>query len=178
MRYPLDISVSLWSQERYQAGRKVAEPDEFLEDPVFGLDKCLRFYQIWEQGHADVDSFHVVKYEAMRDHPYDSFSALLHFLEIPIKPEQLNAAVDFASFDNMKALEASGAAPKYPSSGLNIFGPGSRRNPDAFHVRKGKVGGYREYLSANLTAYFEVRVRLEMPWYEDAASHGDSPSHV
>jgi hypothetical protein len=33
--------------------------------------------------------------------------------------------------------------PRYRSSGYEIFAGGSRDSPEAFHVRKGMVAGYR-----------------------------------
>ena len=42
----------------------------------------------------------------------------------------------------MQKLEAAGAFD------LNILHPGDVRDPESFKVRRGKVGGYCEYLSA------------------------------
>ena len=42
----------------------------------------------------------------------------------------------------MQKLEAAGAFDS------NILHPGDVRDPESFKVRRGKVGGYREYLSA------------------------------
>jgi hypothetical protein len=41
----------------------------------------------------------------------------------------------------MQKLEAAGAFDS------NILHPGDVRDPESFKVRRGKVGGYREYLS-------------------------------
>jgi hypothetical protein len=43
----------------------------------------------------------------------------------------------------MQKLEAAGAFDS------NILHPGDVRDPESFKVRRGKVGGYREYLSAD-----------------------------
>jgi hypothetical protein len=47
----------------------------------------------------------------------------------------------------MKKIEKSGDVPKFRSSGYSIFGAADRSDPDAFHVRRGKVGGFRDYLT-------------------------------
>ncbi len=51
-------------------------------------------------------------------------------------------ALEFSRFENMQKLEAAGAFDS------NILHPGDVRDPESFKVRRGKVGGYREYLSA------------------------------
>src|SRR6266568_1678270 len=48
---------------------------------------------------------------------------------------------DFTQFENMKKMEAAGAFDS------KILRPGDVRDPESFKVRRGKVGGYREYLS-------------------------------
>jgi hypothetical protein len=56
-------------------------------------------------------------------------------------------ALDFSRFENMQKLEAAGAFDS------KILRPGDVRDPESFKVRRGKVGGYREYLSAEDQAY-------------------------
>jgi len=50
-------------------------------------------------------------------------------------------ALEFSRFENMQKLEAAGAFDS------KILHPGDVRDPESFKVRRGKVGGYREYLS-------------------------------
>jgi hypothetical protein len=57
------------------------------------------------------------------------------------------AALDFSQFENMKKMEAAGAFDS------KILRPGDVRDPESFKVRRGKVGGYREYLSVEDQAY-------------------------
>src|SRR5437773_2246999 len=51
-------------------------------------------------------------------------------------------ALEFSRFENMQKLEAAGVF------GSKILHPGDVRDPESFKVRRGKVGGFREYLSA------------------------------
>ena len=78
--------------------------------------------------------------------PISVFSGLLDFLAIPRQDDELQQAVADADFENMKRIELSGDGPRYPSSGYNIFAHGNRNNADALHVRRGKVGGFYDYL--------------------------------
>jgi hypothetical protein len=59
-------------------------------------------------------------------------------------------ALEFSRFENMQKLEAAGAFDS------NILHPGDVRDPESFKVRRGKVGGYREYLSAEDQQFAEA----------------------
>jgi hypothetical protein len=59
----------------------------------------------------------------------------------------LDAALRFCEFSNMKKLEAAG------SFDSKILQPRDMNDPESFNVRRGKVGGYREYLSSDDQEY-------------------------
>jgi hypothetical protein len=50
-------------------------------------------------------------------------------------------AIDFSDFRNMQKLEAAG------EFGTKILQPRDREDPESFKVRRGKIGGFVEYLS-------------------------------
>lgn len=167
IRHPLDALASQWQQQRF----RVAPPFtgdfvEFLQHPVYGLDKCLRFHQLWHAECARSDAVHVLRYETMRQAPLETATEVLRFLAIPIDERLLELAVGDASFERMRELEAAGQGPRYRSSGLSIFATGDRGQPDAYHVRRGKVGGYRDYLDSAASARCEMRVHEGLSfWY-------------
>ena len=63
----------------------------------------------------------------------------------------------------MRAMEMSDSGPTYRSSGFNIFATGDRSNPDAFHVRKGTPGSYRDELSPEDVREFAGIIRERLP---------------
>ena len=65
-------------------------------------------------------------------------------------PDIFQEALEFSRFENMQKLEAAGAFDS------NILHPGDVRDPESFKVRRGKVGGYREYLSAEDQQFAEA----------------------
>jgi hypothetical protein len=163
-RYPLDALVSAWLQQTHRSARRFeGELEEFLTHPVLGLEKFLRFYQMWAEGAREVSGFHLLKYEDMRAEPEKLFSELLRFLGIPVQEATVRRAVKDASFESMKTMEASGRGPRYRSSGLDIFGGSDPANLESFHVRKGQVGGYREYLKPQASNYYENLIGPRMP---------------
>lgn len=166
LRHPLDVLVSQYMQERF---RNKTTPfagslQEFIEHPVFGIGKLIKFYRLWADAFNDVPDLHIWRYEDARRKPVDSFVELLTFLGEVVRAHAIDEAVDYASFENLSAIERSGKRDiVYKSSGLYVFGSEVGGDSNAMHVRKGKVGGYKEELSPEMAAQLEARVRSEMP---------------
>ncbi len=162
-RHPLDTLVSLWMQEKYQ----VYPPfegglDAFIEDSNFGLEKFIRYYRLWLD-HRDIPrSFMLLRYEDMRRDTASEIRRLLEFIGIPCREDMLQDAIHHASFENMRKLEQRGENITY-QSGLNIFGTGDKANPNAFHVRKGKIGGFAEHLDERQASRYLQRIAVELP---------------
>lgn len=159
VRHPLDALVSAWFQERHQvSGGFAGSLPEYIAHPVFGLDKLLHFYGLWHQHQGTVRRFHLIRYEDLRQMPDRTFSHLLEFLGMEVDTAVLTAAIDKSSFESMRAIERSGNVPTIASSGLKVFATGDVNNLDSYHVRRGKVGGYRDYLSGDLVRDLELRI--------------------
>jgi hypothetical protein len=78
----------------------------------------------------------------LRSEPEKTFRELLAALgETVPDANALAHALAFSEFENMKKLEAAGAFDS------KILRPGDVTDPESFKVRRGKIGGYREYLS-------------------------------
>jgi hypothetical protein len=147
IRHPLDSLVSLWMQRQYRGKeQRTGALADLLEDPVWGIEKLLRFYGLWDRHHGDVRDFLLLRYEDLRAKPHDAFANLLRFLRVPLEEDCLRQAVADADFESMKKLELSGSGPRYRASGQSIFASGDLNNADALHVRRGKVGGFYDYL--------------------------------
>lgn len=164
-RHPLDTLVSHFMHA------KLKVPDapypgnliDFILDPVQGLDKLIRFHEFWAAYHGDVKEFFLWRYEDVRRDPVGQLKQLLVFLGETVDEGAMLDAVEYASFKNLKAMESSGKKFIYKSSGFNAFGDGPRDDPNAFHVRKGEIAGYKNELPPNLVADLERRIEVEMP---------------
>ena len=96
----------------------------------------------WLNEFSRRDNFSLVRYEALRSSPAEHFRDLLAVLGEPSPNANIfQEALEFSRFENMQKLEAAGAFDS------NILHPGDVRDPESFKVRRGKVGGYSEYLS-------------------------------
>jgi hypothetical protein len=164
-RHPLDVLVSQFMHAKFKARKApyLGRLQDFVTDPVHGLDKFLRFHELWARHHSEVRAFMLWRYEDVRVSPEEQLKRLLAFLGLQADSSAVSAAVKFASFENLKAMEAAGERLVYRSSGFNAFGDGPRDDPNAFHIRKGQVGGYRDELSPELTGRLEERLLVEMP---------------
>jgi hypothetical protein len=148
VRDPRDCFVSLYVQ---MTRRDPGAPAEFkrktvsdlLRDKNFGIGAIVRTMNAWLSEFFGRDDFTIIRYESLREAPAENFLALLAFLgETAPDMSTFQEALDFSRFDNMQKLEAAGAFDS------KILHPGDVRDRESFKVRRGKVGGYREYLSA------------------------------
>jgi hypothetical protein len=162
-RYPLDALVSSWFQFRYR-GEANYHRDllTFLEDPVLGLEKLITFHNVWAQWKDATKGILLLRYEDMSLDTGGQLQRLLEFLDIDVNLSIVNEAVEYASFKNMKKIEMSGKGPRYKSSGLNVFATGDAEDPNAHHLRRGIVGGYKDLLNSDLSKEYEAKIASKM----------------
>ena len=148
-RDPRDCFVSLYLQltrrdPNAPVKLKQKTVSEMLRDEKFGMRAIVNAMNNWLNEFSQRDNFTLVRYETLRASPAEHFRELLAVLGDPTPDENIfQEALEFSRFENMQKLEAAGAFDS------NILHPGDVRDPESFKVRRGKVGGYREYLSAD-----------------------------
>src|ERR1041385_1050994 len=146
-RDPRDCFVSLYLQLTKRdpnAPIKLRQKtvSEMLRDRRFGMHAIINAMNDWINEFSGADNFSLIRYEAMRASPAEHFRDLLAVLgESSADANIFREALEFSRFENMQKLEAAGAFDS------NILHPGDVRDPESFKVRRGKVGGYRQYLS-------------------------------
>jgi len=155
-RDPRDCFVSLYLQltrrdPNAPVSLKQKTVGEMLRDEKFGLRAIVKPMNDWLNEFSQRDNFTLVRYEALRASPAEHFRDLLAVLgESSPDANSFQEALEFSSFENMQKLEAARAFDS------NILHPGDVRDPESFKVRRGKVGGYREYLSAEDQKFAEA----------------------
>lgn len=158
-RDPRDAFVSLYVQLTRRTRetptdvkRKTA--GELLRDSRYGIQAIIRIMNGWLQDFSRRDGFVLVRYESLHADPARHFRELLATIDpAPIDAAAFSHALDFSHFDNMKNLEAAGAFRS------KILQAGDVEDPESFKVRRGKVGGYQEYLLADDQAYARQAMR-------------------
>ena len=153
-RDPRDVMVSLY----FQNTRRVKEKQAFhgdiasmLGDPLLGVDTVIRTMNGWIREWGDRDEgFLLSRYEDWQADPHRSFGEIIRFLSgSEADPTSLQQAIEESSFDKMQARE------RQTAEGPRALKPGDRDDPESFKARKGKVGGYHEYLSGDDVARIE-----------------------
>jgi Sulfotransferase domain len=153
VRHPADVAVSQYYQWQYRMKpNKVAlnrYPErgqdigifEFVTREYAGLTRTIDFMNGWAGEARRNDDLLVVRYEDMRARPEQVLGQILAFIGTPGAEDEIRDAVAFASFENMRKMEADST---FWLSGGRMR-PRDRANPQSFKTRRGKVGGYRDY---------------------------------
>ncbi len=159
VRDPRDAFVSLYMQLVHRTREtpervKRKTPGELLRDRRYGIMAIIKTMNRWFAEFAQRKNFALLRYESLRSAPAENFRILLEALgETQIDEEALQHAVIFSDFENMKKLEAEGFFDSKILRSPNV------QNPEGFKVRRGKVGGYRDYLSIEDQAFAAEALR-------------------
>lgn len=166
-RHPLDVLVSHWHHAARRSIRLFdGELDAFIDDPVWGLEKCLRFYELWAAAGGTDDRVLLSRYEDLHADAHAGLERILAACDLRQQARVVDEAVRRASFAQMQALELEGPPLVYPSTGVPLFSPDAAVSEEARHVRRGEVGGWREHFPVERAAQLdEVVARRLDPWY-------------
>jgi len=158
-RDPRDCFVSLY----LQMTRRTAETPghlrrktigQMLRDERFGIRAMVETMNDWLREFHDHKNFALLRYEMIRSAAAESFHQLLEWLgETEPETPVLEQAIEFSRFENMQKMEATGAFDS------KILRPGDAHDLESFKVRRGKVGGFEDYLGAEDRQYAAAAMR-------------------
>ena len=95
----------------------------------------------------------LTRYEDLRAQPVPTLQRIMQLMGEDFSADEISAAVEWGSFDNLQKLETSGT---FSQGGMKLVNAG---DPSTFKVRRGKVGGYREDFDVAQVAELEALVR-------------------
>lgn len=148
MRDPRDVAVSCYFQATRRDKTYEGSISDYLRDDRQGVRHYLQFLDSWERNRHIPESFMVLRYRDLYADAKGRLREILTFLKCPqIEEDLLEDAVNYAAFSNMRDLEAN----RYFNS--KRLSPGDINDIESFKVRKGKVGGFFNYLSEADVAY-------------------------
>ncbi|MDH3992916.1 MAG: sulfotransferase domain-containing protein [Gammaproteobacteria bacterium] len=166
VRDPRDVAVSQFFQWQFRMrpNKKFindypphgADIDawNFVLDDDAGLPRIIAYFNSWARAIPELKDVLVIRYEDMRADPGVALASILEFTGTEVTAEQVQEAVDFAAYDNMKKMEQDKF---FKGSGARVK-PGDKDNPQSFKVRKAKVGGYRDYFTDEQCAQLDQMV--------------------
>ena len=155
VRDPRDIAVSAYFQWKFRTDKqKRALHSSFFEGrdlsvfdfamhPMGSLIKNIDRMNSWSRARDRLGDILVVRYEDLRAEPEKWLTEVAEFTGYPASPEKIADAVEFASLENMKKMERDGSF----GDKSRRFSSGSQESSDAYKVRRGKIGGYRDYFT-------------------------------
>ncbi|MEP7182983.1 MAG: sulfotransferase domain-containing protein [Betaproteobacteria bacterium] len=147
-----DILVSAYFQATRRIGVFDGPISAFIRDDAFGVEKILAFYRIWHANRQVPVAFEFVRYEDLHHDSTGTLARVLAFLGADVPPAALPAAVDYCRFENLRRAEAE------DRFGTDILRSARDGDPEAFKVRKGKVGNFTEYLAPVDIAFIDAAV--------------------
>lgn len=164
-RDPRDVAVSQFFQWKFRIKpSKVAinnypprGSDISLFDFVTGsnggsMQAVSEYLNLWACEAGQLENFQLVRYEDLRAQPHDQLRKMLDFMGVDASEEQVNAAVDYSSYENMKKMESK---QQFRLAGGRMM-PRDKDNPNSYKVRRAKVGGYRDYFSDEEVAQIDA----------------------
>ncbi|MFZ5483792.1 MAG: sulfotransferase domain-containing protein [Pseudomonadota bacterium] len=142
-RDPRDVVVSMYFQRSKRSRNASQVPlKALIRPPHDELGAIVEVMNTWYRRLADHPDVLWLNYETMRRDPGGELARLVTHLGLVPAPDLIQAAVDYAAFENMKKMEASG---QFASAKLR---PGDPNDPQSFKVRAGKVAGYLKHFDA------------------------------
>ena len=104
-----------------------------------GIPSFCSYLNSWSAFLENNSTAHIITYEDLHRNVYETVRLLLERLNIPVDRGNLEKAITLSSFEAMKKVEKVTSIP-----GVNF--DFSKGDDDAVRVRKGVIGGYRDYL--------------------------------
>jgi len=143
LRDPRDTVVSGYFQAEKRLGGYAGGISDFIRDPCHGVEKIVRFNLLWADAPTDPALFLALSYEQMTADAATQIHRIAAFLGQERSADEITQAVAASSFERMQREERDG---RFAALG-DIMVAGDASDPDAFKVRRGKVGGFEDYLN-------------------------------
>ena len=169
VRDPRDTAVSQFFQWKHRmATRKKVingyplsdlSVHDFIAGEEAGIPKIISFMNEWAEEIGKMPKLLVVKYEELRADTKSELRRILEFFgQHPVDAE-LEDAVSFASIENMRRMEIENAK---KAGAHRSMKPGDANDPSSFKVRRGKVGGWHDYVTEEQAAALDRMVREKL----------------
>lgn len=163
VRDPRDTLISMYFQATKRRDFFSGTPSQFLRHDVGALDTIIAYYNTWAENRNVPRELCLIRYEDLHREPVRELERALKVIGRVPRREILERAVEFAKFDNMRALERGGQLGLRDRDRLS---PTDVNDPESFKTRKGKVGGFRDYLDEADVAYMNERIATQLsPFY-------------
>ena len=146
MRDPRDMIVSMYFELTHRKRKFKGTLSQFIRDDKVGIKSIITHYNKWHAYKGSVKSWHEIWYEEFLEMPRTCLAELLGILGQNVHLPKVEKVVQDCAFDHMREMEKRGGGKLAAYKGH--FGRHWKEgDPESFRCRKGKVGGYRDYMS-------------------------------
>jgi hypothetical protein len=155
-RDPRDVIVSLYAHRVHRDKTWTGSIEDFIASSQGGFRTALRYYHLWHDFLAEHPDALVLRYEDLHADPAATFEQLLRFLGQPVDREALLETIEETEFSRLKKMESES---HFRSGRLK-----SRQleNPEAFKVRRGKIGGFVKDLRPDVVSQISEAMEREL----------------
>lgn len=159
-RDPRDVIVSHYFQytkKDFQYNKDVEKKitlSDFIRHPKLGISRIVYFMNFVYEQKDFFNKFIMISYEDCQKDAFVCFNKILNFLDIKnINENCLKEAIQESSFSKMKKVESQNE--------LNDerLKPTDVNDAESYKVRKGKIGGYKEYLNSEDISYVNGEIK-------------------
>ncbi|OYX66188.1 MAG: hypothetical protein B7Y88_04635 [Sphingomonadales bacterium 32-64-17] len=149
-RDPRDVLVSYYFDAKNRMKVIDCDISTYLRCEKGSIDAIVAFYNAWAQARSVPRDFLWITYEDMQSDPRKVIRDSAKFFGLPDPSAELvDEIVEKGSFRNMRKAELQ------DSFKHERLRPADPNNPESFKVRRGKVGGYVDYLTAEDIAFVD-----------------------
>lgn len=167
-RDPRDVAVSQFFQWKFRLkpnkilinnypsrDEEISIYDFVMGDAGGSMAEVVDYLNVWAKEVDKIEHFHLLRYEDLRATPNQQLSELLDFVQVDAQQADIDGAVEYSSYENMKKMEGK---EQFRLAGGRMM-PADKDNPDSYKVRRAKVGGYRDYFSDEEVAAIDARLK-------------------
>ncbi|HEY3306151.1 MAG TPA: sulfotransferase domain-containing protein [Candidatus Binatia bacterium] len=153
VRDPRDVIVSFFFQITKRGGSYRGDLSGAIRHPGFGVNAMVDVMNAWMAEWSRRSDFKFVRYEDCQSDTEAAFREVLGFLGVgKIDEAVLRHSLEFSSFENMKRMESMRQFKNKILSAANLD------DPESYKVRRGIVGGYRDYVAPDDIRYLDHAV--------------------
>lgn len=161
VRDPRDALVSLYFQMTRRWKVTDASLHEFLRQPRGSIDTLVRYYNIWADQRGVPEELLLIRYEDVHEDTEGTLRRLLDFCGLEgIGDDIVRESVEANRIGAQRKREAQN------TEGTSRLRPGVQGDPESFKARRGKVGGYIDYLEPSDVERLTAKIEAGLdPWY-------------
>ena len=149
-RDPRDTAVSAYFHAKLRVGNYADTISQFIRDPLHGIEKIVQFNLTWLERGPYLPAFLAITYEQTSADTFEVVRKVAEFVGARLPGADIRQVVVENTFDRMHKRESQDA---YRQRYEWELSPGDPSEPESYKLRRGKVGGFVDYLSEEDVAY-------------------------